>query len=47
MAWEKDLERWVEAHLIDPPTADRIREFEKSSKGRLRWPSSAARNGNH
>ena len=40
MAWEKDLERWVDAHLIDPLTADRIREFEHSSdKKRLRWPA--------
>jgi len=40
MAWEKDLERWVDAHLIDPTTADRIREFEKdSSRKRLRWPT--------
>ncbi|MBZ5504906.1 MAG: DUF2157 domain-containing protein [Acidobacteriia bacterium] len=40
MTWEKHLERWVDAHLIDPPTADRIREFENSSdKKRLRWPA--------
>jgi uncharacterized membrane protein len=40
MAWEKYLERWVDAHLIDPLTADRIREFENSSdKKRLRWPA--------
>jgi uncharacterized membrane protein len=40
MAWEKDLERWVDARLIDPPVADRIREFERDSgKGRLRWPA--------
>jgi uncharacterized membrane protein len=40
MAWEKDLERWVDAHLIDPVTADRIREFESDSgKKRLRWPA--------
>jgi len=40
MAWEQDLERWVEARLIDPPTADRIREFERDSgKRRLRWPA--------
>jgi hypothetical protein len=40
MAWEKNLERWVEAHLIDPLTADRIRQFEESSgKTRLRWPA--------
>jgi uncharacterized membrane protein len=40
MAWEKDLERWVDARLIDPLTADRIRNFERDSgKGRLRWPA--------
>ena len=40
MAWEKDLERWVDARLIDPLTADRIRDFESSSdKKRLRWPA--------
>lgn len=40
MAWEKYLERWVDAHLIDPLTADRIREFENSSdRKRLRWPA--------
>jgi uncharacterized membrane protein len=40
MAWEKDLERWVDAHLIDPITADRIRQFESDSgKKRLRWPA--------
>jgi uncharacterized membrane protein len=40
MAWEKDLERWVDARLIDPRTADRIRAFERDSgKGRLRWPA--------
>ena len=40
MAWEKDLDRWVEALLIDPLTADRIRQFEESSgKPRLRWPA--------
>jgi len=40
MAWEKDLDRWVEARLIDPLTADRIRQFEESSgKTRLRWPA--------
>jgi hypothetical protein len=30
LAWEKQLERWVDAHLIDPLTAKRIREFEGS-----------------
>ena len=40
MAWEKYLERWVDAHLVDPPTADRIREFENASDHkRLRWPA--------
>jgi uncharacterized membrane protein len=40
MSWEKDLERWQQARLIDPLTADRIREFEKgSSKTRLSWPA--------
>ena len=40
MAWEKNLERWVEARLIDPLTANRIRDFERDSgKGRLRWPA--------
>jgi uncharacterized membrane protein len=40
LAWEKYLERWVDAHLIDPLTADRIRDFENSSdKKRLRWPA--------
>jgi uncharacterized membrane protein len=40
MVWEKNLERWVDAHLIDPLTAERIREFENSSdKKRLRWPA--------
>src|SRR5262245_58293487 len=40
MAWEKDLERWVEARLIDASTAERIREFEQDSgRKRLRWPA--------
>jgi uncharacterized membrane protein len=40
MAWENDLERWVDAHLIDPLTADRIRQFEETSgKTKLRWPA--------
>ncbi|HXB20888.1 MAG TPA: DUF2157 domain-containing protein [Candidatus Solibacter sp.] len=34
---EKRLQRWVEAQLIDNVTAHRILEFEKSSKGKLRW----------
>ncbi len=37
---EKLLQRWVEAQLIDAPTAGRIRKFEEQSgKGRLRWPA--------
>ena len=39
MAWENDLERWVEARLIDPLTANRIRDFENSEKKGLRWPA--------
>jgi uncharacterized membrane protein len=40
MDWEKALDRWVEARLIDPLIAGRIREFEAHSgrKG-LRWPA--------
>jgi uncharacterized membrane protein len=40
MAWEKDLQRWVDAHLIDVSLAERIRQFEQESgRGRLRWPA--------
>src|SRR5258708_846153 len=40
MSWEKNLQRWVDARLIDPPAAERIRQFEKDSgQGRLRWPA--------
>lgn len=40
MAWEKDLQRWVDAHLIEAPLAARIRQFERDSgRGRLRWPA--------
>src|SRR6476661_2462541 len=40
MAWEKDLERWVDARLIDPLTATRIRDFENAAdKKGLRWPA--------
>jgi uncharacterized membrane protein len=40
LVWEKHLERWVDAQLISPLTAERIREFEGSSdKKRLRWPA--------
>ncbi len=43
MAWEKYLERWVDAHLIDPLTADRIREFEhRSDRQRLGLPARLA-----
>jgi uncharacterized membrane protein len=37
---EKQLQRWVEAQLIDAPAASRILEYERESgKGRLRWPA--------
>lgn len=40
MSWEKDLQRWVDANLIDAPTVERIRQFEQTSgKTRLRWPA--------
>jgi uncharacterized membrane protein len=40
---EKQLQRWVDARLIDAPTAGRIRQFEEESgKGRLRWPAMLA-----
>lgn len=40
MAWERDLERWVDAQLIDPLTAEKIREFEnRAEKKHLRWPA--------
>ncbi len=40
MPFEKDLERWVDAKLIDPLTATRILEFEgRSEKKGLRWPA--------
>jgi len=43
MSWEKDLQRWVDANLLDPATADRIRQFEQDSgRGRLRWPAMLA-----
>jgi uncharacterized membrane protein len=43
MSWEKDLQRWVDAGLIDAPTAERIRQFEHASgTGRLRWPAMVA-----
>src|SRR6516164_7298613 len=40
MSLEKDLQRWVDAQLIDTATADRIRQFEKQTRQeRLRWPA--------
>jgi uncharacterized membrane protein len=40
MSWEKDLQRWVDANLIDAPVAERIRQFEQDSgRGRFRWPA--------
>jgi uncharacterized membrane protein len=40
MSWEKDLQRWADASLIDTATAERIRKFEEESgRGRLRWPA--------
>jgi uncharacterized membrane protein len=40
MSWEKDLQRWVDAGLIDTPAAERIQQFEKEAgRGRLRWPA--------
>ncbi len=37
---EKRVQHWVEAHLIDAITAERILEFEKvGGKGKLRWQS--------
>jgi uncharacterized membrane protein len=45
-AWEGRLERWVEAGLLDPPAAERIRAWERLRGGApgpvptpgLRWP---------
>jgi uncharacterized membrane protein len=40
MSWEKDLQRWVDAEVIDTIVAQRIQKFEKESRrGRLRWPA--------
>ena len=38
--WERLLDRWQKAGLIDAPTAGRIRSFEAEAEGsyRLRWP---------
>jgi uncharacterized membrane protein len=39
-SWEKSLERWLSAGLLDSGTAAKIRAFEAShgSSARLRWP---------
>jgi len=40
MSWEKDLQRWVDAGLVDASTAERIQQFERDAgRGRLRWPA--------
>jgi len=40
MSWENDLQRWVDAQLIDAATAGRIRQFEEQSgRKRWRWPA--------
>src|SRR5262249_25372305 len=39
-SWEKDLQRWVDAQLVDGATADRIRQFEGGAgRKRWRWPA--------
>ena len=42
--WERTLERWKSADLIDAATADRIRQFEEQTAGpsKLRWPTIVA-----
>src|SRR5271169_2844713 len=42
--WERALDRWKAADLIDASTADRIRQFEAQSAGssKLRWPAIVA-----
>jgi len=43
MSWEKDLQRWIDASLIDAATGERIRTFEETTgKGRMRWPAMLA-----
>jgi hypothetical protein len=39
-AWATMLERWTNAQLIDPATAERIRAWElaRATSSRLRWP---------
>src|SRR5262249_47970941 len=40
VSWEKDLQRWVDAQLVDAATADRIRQFEGGvGRKRWRWPA--------
>ncbi|HET7873569.1 MAG TPA: DUF2157 domain-containing protein, partial [Terriglobales bacterium] len=40
---EKQLQRWIDARLIEAAAAGRIRQFEEESgKGRLRWPAMLA-----
>lgn len=37
--WERHVQRWVAAGIVDPATADRIREYEKGTDDqKLRWP---------
>jgi hypothetical protein len=38
--WEKSLDRWMKAALIDASTAERIRSYEREQEGSqgLRWP---------
>jgi uncharacterized membrane protein len=42
--WERALDRWRTADLIDAATAERIRQFELQSAGssKLRWPAIVA-----
>src|SRR5262249_47188417 len=43
MSTEKDLQRWVDAGLIDSTAAERILEFEKdAARGRWAWPAKLA-----
>src|SRR5215467_10272941 len=39
--WERHLAKWQDAALIDLPTAERIRSFERERAGsrNLRWPT--------
>ena len=38
--WQRSLQRWVEARLIDTATAERIQAFEtdRERRGGRRWP---------